>query len=120
MAKDVARPLVMNLLHITWTFEYLEHDDWNATDARKSGVTYCNKNNMKVRLSDEDGAYSEANIREIVLHEMQHAIWFSMQLGQHKFPDDTEDLEELVTSSLTAPLLAVLRDNPEIVKYLTA
>lgn len=52
--------------------------------------------------------------REVLLHEVLHAVVTAANLG---WEDDSD--EERIVRSMTGPLLDVLRRNPALVKYLT-
>lgn len=56
--------------------------------------------------------------REILLHEVLHACVFGGEFAGQLAED--VDHEEHYVSGLDAPLLATLRDNPALVRYLTA
>jgi hypothetical protein len=55
-------------------------------------------------------------LRDTVLHECLHAIFFSS--GIYLIGQD-DDIEEKMCVQLTQWLLMLLRDNPKLVKYLT-
>jgi Zn-dependent peptidase ImmA (M78 family) len=55
--------------------------------------------------------------RETLLHELMHACVFGA--ASDSIPADDTDHEEHFVSGLDAPLLATLRDNPDLVRYLT-
>lgn len=57
--------------------------------------------------------------RETMLHEALHAIW-NQTLLDKLYPDEEPDSPgEAIISTLAPRLLAVLRDNPQLVAYLT-
>lgn len=58
-------------------------------------------------------------VREVVLHELLHAIWSQTYL-KRKFPDDgTDSKGEAIIGELAPRLLSLLRDNPKLVAWLT-
>jgi len=59
-------------------------------------------------VDDEGGPWDEAMIRDTVLHEAVHAISESLGL----------DLRERQVLALGASLLALLRENPDFVRWL--
>lgn len=69
---------------------------------------------------DENVMFMETNVgydkaREVTLHEVVHAIVGSARL--HK--DIIHGHEESVVDRLTPVLLAVIRDNPKLIEFLT-
>lgn len=58
--------------------------------------------------------HAPSQLRDTVLHEVLHAIW--AQCGLEFEHDD----QERVVASMSPRLLACLRDNPELVAFLTA
>lgn len=54
-------------------------------------------------------------IREVFLHELLHTLTDMLGI-RHELDDD---LEEKLVRRLSPPLLALLRDNPKLVAYLT-
>lgn len=62
---------------------------------------------LTIRLAIDQAAGQE---RDTVLHELLHAVWSSMDIGKPKS-------EEKVVHRLSTGLLAVLRDNPDLVRY---
>lgn len=57
-----------------------------------------------------------SQLRDTLVHELLHAIWSQCALGD--LTDD--DGQERVVGSLAPWLLGALRDNPELVAFLTA
>jgi hypothetical protein len=51
-------------------------------------------------------------IREVVLHEIIHAVNNAVQV------EDTKDQDESIASRLTAGILTVFTDNPELTRWL--
>lgn len=60
-------------------------------------------------------------VRETVLHEVLHIAGHVTALSaQLNIASKGTDLEELAIEALDGPLLQILRDNPDLVAYLTA
>lgn len=53
--------------------------------------------------------------REHIVHELLHKLWEKSGLTKHY----SNTTEEVVITSLTGWLVEVLRDNPELVEFLT-
>lgn len=63
-----------------------------------------------------DGRLAECQKRDTVLHEVTHVIVATVGLAD----EWGVDREEAVVRRMTPMLLSVLRDNPDLVAYLTA
>jgi hypothetical protein len=81
----------------------------------KSGVLMAAERLGQHRMADlrmdVAGGQAPSMLRDTVLHEVMHAVFVGMELS--------EDDEEKFVSRLTPVLLAVLRDNPKLVEFLT-
>lgn len=62
---------------------------------------------------------NENAMREVLLHEIQHAIWSFIGLIDHTGAE-LDDQEEYLITMTTPILLQVLRANPDVCKYLLA
>lgn len=69
----------------------------------------------KMVISIREGDHALTHRAEVLLHEVLHGI-----LVTTSRKEDIGEKEEEVVRALSVALLAVLRDNPEFVKYLTA
>lgn len=54
---------------------------------------------------------------EAFLHELMHAVWYTMNLQKHSV---LRDYEEGVVSSMTTGLATMLKQNPKLLDYLKA
>ena len=84
-------------------------DFFSATDG---DLGDCNTEHLLIRVS---GAQAPGNQREVVWHEALHAAFYSSGLTAEL----TEKVEENIVRKLATATLAVLRDNPSLVTYLT-
>lgn len=80
-----------------------------ADNAQAWGM--CDKKRTVILLHK---GLSRQRKREVLLHEVMHACFDSSGLTMK---DNCP--EEMVVNDLTFPLLGVLRDNPDLVAYLT-
>ena len=72
---------------------------------------YVDYNTLLIHI---DGEQPVQRQRNTLMHEVLHCIWHETGL------DDVEEAtEEYLIGSLTGRLVGVLRDNPELVAYLT-
>lgn len=82
------------------------------------GMTHHTK--LRIRL---DGRHPQANLRATLLHEVLHAARYVTGAHLEEFAKHYSkryDLEERVITTLEHPLLGILRDNPDLVAFLTA
>ncbi len=78
---------------------------------RASAAGICGADSQEIRI---DSALGRTVKKETLLHECGHAAWTQTELDR-KYSDDDE---ETVLWSLTPLLLGILRDNPELVRFL--
>ena len=72
----------------------------------------CGEDTQSIVIDDDLGVTVE---KETVLHELMHAIWHQTTLDRTY----TDEQEEQVVWSLAPFILALLRENPRLVAYLT-
>lgn len=63
-----------------------------------------------IRISDDCGSYEPV----VLLHEIMHAIMYHQSLS-----DLPHDLEERIVNSVSEGLAALIRDNPQLIEYLS-
>lgn len=61
---------------------------------------------------------SPASMRDSLLHEVMHAVFWGA--GGEKLLDLDKDAEERLVRLLSPWLLSLIRDNPELIAFLTA
>lgn len=87
-------------------------DEALATVAGAKGV--CGNDVHDIRLDPQQALGS---MQDTLLHETMHAM--TDQAGaQGKLVNLTEDQEEFIVASIATRTLALLRDNPTLVKFL--
>lgn len=59
----------------------------------------------------------ESHVREVLLHELLHAVQGTFQIDVSSADKDERD--EQWVARTTSPVLLLLRDNPHLVRYLT-
>jgi hypothetical protein len=112
------RPKSIHVGAFVYRIEYLDEIAWQAANEDDSlgGVTRAAVGSIRVRLPHE---VSEQIVREILLHEVLHAVWHSTMLthvmSEYK---DSVDVEETVCQATSPMLLQVLIDNPDFVRYI--
>jgi hypothetical protein len=83
--------------------------------ARRDPLGECDTRKQRV---DVTAAQSEPSLRDTVVHELLHAIWYESSANAMLATD--EDEQEKVVRLLSPWLLMLLRDNPDLVAYLTS
>ena len=85
------------------------------SNAGASGL--CGTDTQEVHVDMKLGPTVE---RETVLHELLHAVWGQTFLSR-RYPDNAGDSEgEGIIDELAPRILALLRDNPRLITYLTS
>jgi len=86
----------------------------HAEDANVDGMTSFDQGRILIK-----GALTEDPTRDTLLHEILHAL-IDQTSVKRQLKDMDKDLEEDFVWALTPRLLGLLRDNPELVEYLTS
>lgn len=89
----------------------LVKDKWLGPIAQNAGVTGTDVERIHIATG-----LSKGMERDTVLHEALHAVWTQTALDR-KYD---EEAEEEAIWQLSPRILALLRDNPELVEYLTS
>jgi len=89
-----------------YVYKIEKWDAMAARDADKHGE--CDTAMHIIRV---DATYSEAAVKNTLLHEILHAVWNAWGLG------DSEE-EEKAVNNMANGLQAVLNDNPGLIKFL--
>lgn len=103
----------------TWAIEWLNDTEWAEAmeDVENDGVTRAVRQIIRIRCQTHA---SDGRLRDILIHELCHAIWdnsglSSIEVGQV----DREVSEENIVALFSPSLLFVLKHNPELVAWLT-
>ena len=99
---------------VSWSWWEISWDPDRVTELggeAGGGVSRADHSAIAVTKLPESRPYEQMT----VLHEVLHAAWAATGLD-----DQTCDHEEVIVSTLAPVLLAVIRDNPDLIKYLTA
>ena len=106
--------------HATYKIAWIDEQTWMKDYASlndKAGFFWVDENQVAIRTENEGCARHEDAMRETLLHEVLHACWHHTNMAHHGTVDK-DDLEEWVVGTLSFPLIAVLRENPALVKWL--
>jgi len=116
-ANRVSRPDHVFIGNHTYRIEWVDVQEWEerrlADDA--DAMTHARHQTIQVRLYSQHTM--ESHYQEVLLHEITHACWDSTMLT-HADLAAQEDAEEFVISLQSPALLFVLKQNPELTKYL--
>lgn len=107
-------PATVDVLGYRWTisFDLVEFDHYRVEHDAINCKGVCRTWQHTI-LVDPDQAFE--GIRETVFHELEHAV-LNAQGGADKMAQN----EESYVSALGAGMLAVLRKNPRLTRWLTA
>lgn len=107
-------PTPVFILGAPWQIELADKATINAHLEDKIGLTLSEE--MRILVGDWLAPWLQ---RQIVVHEILHACWrIPIDLGTDGVVESTA-VEEAVVGMLDYSLLTVLRDNPELVEWLT-
>lgn len=109
------RPSTVRVAHLRVQIKWVREADWDKEEDSKIGLFKPNEATILVRLMD---GISEDNLREILTHELLHAVYYVSNLCHYPQPKKGEDLEEYTVSLMAGPLLDILRDNKALMEYL--
>ena len=85
---------------------------WERADVLPSAVAGLTDNRALTIAIDI--AQHPVEELDTLLHELFHAIWFQMSMGEH--PPE----EEVIVRKFAGGLTQVLQDNPQLIKYIAA
>lgn len=109
----------------TLQIEYLSHKKWTkrGLPGDKVGQFSLHTMNIFIATSDLQDEYSEGYMREVLMHEILHAVWEVGGLTsalEVAIPDSAAALDEQVVGQMSPVILGVLLDNPDVLAYLLA
>lgn len=102
-------PTNIKILGLEWKVINEKH----AADAAEAfGTTVHASQTINI-----DPSCSELHSRQVLLHEILHAIWW--QMGLSRLPEHTTKLEEQIVNAMANGLYSTLSSNPELRTYLS-
>ena len=108
----MAKPTIPGQIRIgPHTYE-IRHDPETAKRVRAAGHAGNSEANQLLIQLDTDQPHTQ--LADTLIHEALHCAW-----SQTSLPAGLADEEEAVVLALSPLLLGLLRDNPELVAYLT-
>jgi hypothetical protein len=115
---SILRPTSVRIGHVEYDLHWVDEQDWMAKyDKGQAGFFWADKGGIYIRMHNEGDQRIEDSLRETLLHEILHGCWHHTNMAHHGAVEK-EDLEEWVVGTLSYPLIDVLRDNPDVMKYL--
>lgn len=118
----VARPSSVKVGLVTYQIRWLTQEEWQLGnhDENAGGLTYHRQQYIAVQLLPGS---QEITYQEILFHEIQHAVWGISMMSAYDFTAAAShdgDVEEAAIRMTTPIFMMVLRDNPEVFKYITS
>lgn len=117
MAKSALRPLALKVGYLSFRVEYVTDYEWQKRtdlDDSDSGQMQGYTATISVRVYD---GQDEDVTREVLLHELLHAIFYVTSLTT-KNPKLMDDWEEETIQAVSPTLLGVFKDNPELSDFI--
>lgn len=118
-----SRPKSLKIGWATWTVTYLPDKEWLEhpdTSEGNGGETHAANQRIFIRLEHPSGVCNETSLKEVLLHEILHAIFHTANLGYGVINlMKRSELEETIVGGMSGPLMAVMRDNPTFTRWLT-
>jgi hypothetical protein len=111
------RPIELRVGYLHFTVEYLSDQEWEkrGLDGEDGGQT--NGSACTIVIRDSEGM-NEIHVKEILLHEVLHACFYSSGMTIEASFREQRDIEEYVVGRCTPVLLQTFRDNPDLSLYL--
>lgn len=121
----MARPAHVRVGPHTLEIVYLTHKKWTkrGLPGDKVGQFSLQTSHIHIATSDLQDKYSETYLRDILMHEIMHAVWEVGGLTSaldNGIPQEVSALDEQVVGQMSPILLGVLLDNPDVLAYLLA
>lgn len=126
MPKVVKRPGEVLVLHRNYNIQWVPDKHWSkqGLDKANRGQTDTVTGDIYVRMEWEGSNAHEDVLREVLLHEIMHAIgsacmwWNTWDIIDRKKRKDYHEIEECLISTWTPVLLKTMNDNPAVMAYL--
>jgi hypothetical protein len=114
-----AMPTEVHIAHATWGV--LCNAKATAASRKESKekwlAGFCDSNKLAITIAHDLPVQVQ---QDTLLHEVMHAVYFTVGNPLHtKFKAHGDAVEELGVASLAPLLLGVIRDNPDLIDYLT-
>lgn len=111
----VKLPKRLRIGSFIWKMRY-DNDSMAASGA--TGATLADQ--LTILIQTKGAGNAKQIVQDSVLHETLHAIWSQTYLKKD-YPDEgNEAAGEKIIAELSPHLLAMLRDNPDLVKFLVS
>lgn len=119
MATRVPRPDSVKVGNHQYSIVWLTTDEWlqGHHPDEADGTTYSRANIIVIKLDSEA---QESHYQEVVVHEVMHAVWDETMATHYHGNVDEEEREEFLVGLTSPAMLAVLKDNSHLVKYLVS
>lgn len=114
----VPRPDAVKVGHMTFGIEYVTEQEWlehYSGYEEDGGLTFHNWSKIVIRLVP---GITDMVIREVLLHEVLHAIWSTSMLSHWAGDLAADKIEEGIIQAQSPMMLGVLKDNPAFLTYI--
>jgi hypothetical protein len=126
--STMQRPTKVRLGVRTYQIKYLQDEEWVEQGHDESQRGVCNNilGVIFIRKTVGEWVMDEDGLRETVFHEVMHAVascsmtWNSWDIVRKRVRDDYDSVEEFIVGGWSPTMLAMLRDNPDLRKWLMA
>lgn len=111
-------PKRINIGGFKWTIKFVHDKKWQADNRLKDdegGCTWPGSLQLWIRYDEE---INPDVVREVIMHEVLHAIYFHTGTSVGVEHVKRKQIEEYCVSAHSPVLFAALRDNPRLLAYL--
>lgn len=106
----VRLPRVVRVLATDFTLEHLPEEECQSR--RVLGDTDIDETRIRLR-----GCMPRSKLREVLMHEVLHALWDAMNLNEALIGKQLET-DEIAINGLAVGLITFQRDNPKLCEFL--
>ncbi len=117
--QRIKRPTKVKVGYMVYQIQWLTDTEWTQSNRHPDWGGGSEHEEGRIVLRVVPGR-NEDSLRETLLHEILHCVWVAVSMNQmfRYSKADSSDYEEMVISSTSPTLLAVLAENPAVLAYL--
>ena len=121
-AKGNSRPSRVKVGFFNYRINWRSEEDWLSSPLNNDmqGMHDAHTGCLHIRVQE---SVHEQILRETLMHEILHAIWWHQGLRDFSFPRKTDhlgdDQEERIVLAINHGLMGVLQENPKVMKWLS-
>lgn len=110
------RPTDVKVGPWVYKIEWSTEEEWRADDEPRQFGAISKHEELQIRMMVTE-TRSEGSLRETLLHEIFHCVFTVVGLNHYTRPR-RGDIDEYIITSATPTFLAVLVENPRVMRYL--